>query len=74
LGKQGLNLKIIEQRTGVRVQIPRIQNSSDIIYITGTRDYTTKVVQIFSKICLMNRNLSLTHFSKLISEKNGSNE
>ncbi|XP_025406272.1 vigilin-like [Sipha flava] len=45
LGKQGLNLKSIEKRTGACVQIPCMKNSSDIIYITGTKDSTKKVVQ-----------------------------
>ncbi|XP_025419554.1 vigilin-like [Sipha flava] len=45
LGKQGLNLKNIEKRTGARLQIPCMKNSADIIYITGTKDSTKKVVQ-----------------------------
>jgi hypothetical protein len=31
LGKQGVNLKSIEQRTGARVQVPCMQNTSDIM-------------------------------------------
>ncbi|XP_025411910.1 vigilin-like [Sipha flava] len=50
LGKQGLNLKSIEKRTGTRVQIPCMKNSSDIIYITGTKDSTKKVVQELEEI------------------------
>jgi rRNA processing protein Krr1/Pno1 len=49
LGKQGLNLKNIEKRTGARVQIPCMKNSADIIYITGTKDSTKKVVQVCIK-------------------------
>ncbi|XP_025405776.1 vigilin-like [Sipha flava] len=50
LGKQGLNLKSIEKRTGARIQIPCMKNSSDIIYITGTKDSTKKVVQELEEI------------------------
>jgi hypothetical protein len=49
LGKEGQNLKNIEKRTGARVQIPCMKNPSDIIYITGTKDSTKKVVQVCIK-------------------------
>ncbi|XP_025416174.1 vigilin-like [Sipha flava] len=52
LGKQGLNLKNIEKRTGARVQIPRMKNSGNIIYITGTKDSTKKVVQELEEIII----------------------
>ncbi|XP_025416560.1 vigilin-like [Sipha flava] len=52
LGKQGLNLKNIEKRTGARVQIPCMKNSADIIYITGTKDSTKKVVQELEEIII----------------------
>ncbi|XP_025419238.1 vigilin-like [Sipha flava] len=52
LGKQGLNLKNIEKRTGARVQIPCMKNSGDIIYITGTKDSTKKVVQELEEIII----------------------
>ncbi|XP_025423354.1 vigilin-like [Sipha flava] len=52
LGKQGLNLKNIEKRTGARVQIRCKKNSADIIYITGTKDSTKKVVQELEEIML----------------------
>jgi hypothetical protein len=75
LDKQGLNLKSIEKRTGARVQIPCMKNSSDIIYITGTKDSTKKSSSsMYQKYVLMNRNLNLTRLSKLIFEKNDWNE
>ncbi|XP_025407283.1 vigilin-like, partial [Sipha flava] len=52
LGKQGLNLKNIEKRTGARLQIPCMKNSADIIYITGTKDSTKKVVQELEEIII----------------------
>ncbi|XP_025409088.1 vigilin-like [Sipha flava] len=52
LGKQGLNLKNIEKRTGARVQIPCVKNSADIIYIIGTKDSTKKVVQELEEIII----------------------
>jgi hypothetical protein len=36
-------------KIGVRVQIPYIKNCSDIIYITGTKDSTKKLVQVCIK-------------------------
>ncbi|XP_025405844.1 vigilin-like, partial [Sipha flava] len=52
LGKQGLNLKNVEKRTGARIQIPCMKNSADIIYITGTKDSTKKVVQELEEIII----------------------
>lgn len=45
MGKQGTRRKEIEQRTGARIQMPSIQDTSDIINITGTRDAVEKAVQ-----------------------------
>lgn len=45
MGKQGTRRKEIEQRTGARIQMPSIQDTSDIINVTGTRDAVEKAVQ-----------------------------
>jgi len=45
MGKQGTRRKEIEQRTGARIQMPSIQDTSDVINVTGTRDAVEKAVQ-----------------------------
>lgn len=45
MGKQGTRRKEIELRTGARIQMPSIQDTSDIINVTGTRDAVEKAVQ-----------------------------
>lgn len=50
VGKQGTRRKEIEQRTGTRIQMPRILDMSDMINITGTRDAVEKAVLEIRKI------------------------
>ncbi|XP_050546345.1 vigilin [Daktulosphaira vitifoliae] len=62
MGKQGARRKEIEQRTGARIQMPSIQDTSDIINVTGTRDAVEKAVQ---EIRMISDELSKKAFEKI---------
>lgn len=38
LGKQGQRLKDLEQKTATKINVPSVQDQSDIITITGTKE------------------------------------
>jgi hypothetical protein len=50
MGKSGAVRKDIEIRTGARIYIPSIKNTSEIINVTGTRNSTAKAI----KVCIKN--------------------
>lgn len=62
MGKQGTRRKEIEQRTGARIQMPSIQDTSDIINVTGTRDAVEKAVQ---EIRMISDELSKKAFERI---------
>ncbi|XP_025421486.1 vigilin-like [Sipha flava] len=58
MGKKGVVRKNIEIRTGSRIHIPSIKNTSEIINVTGTRNSTSKAIKELEEIILKLKNIS----------------
>ncbi|XP_025416167.1 vigilin-like [Sipha flava] len=58
MGKKGAFRKDIELRTGARIHIPSIKNTSEIINVTGTRNSTAKAIKELEEIILKLKNVS----------------